>query len=119
MKRIECIIRPNKLVELEEGLNGVVTGMTVTYVKGCGIQKGETQIYRGTPMHINLLPKIKVEVVVEDVQVEEIVALVQKLCRTGKIGDGKIFISTVEEAVRIRTGERGSSALAGTGVECL
>jgi len=111
MKKIESIIRPNKLIELEEGLNGLVSGMTVTYVKGCGAQKGETQIYRGVPVKMNLLPKIKVEIVVDDEKVEEVVALIQKICRTGKIGDGKIFIIPVEEVIRIRTGERSDKEI--------
>ena len=111
MKKIESIIRPNKLIELEGGLNGLVSGMTITYVKGCGTQKGETQIYRGTPVNINLLPKIKVEIVVDDEKVEEVVALIQKICRTGKIGDGKIFIIPVEEVIRIRTGERSDKEI--------
>lgn len=111
MKKIESIIRPNKLIELEEGLNGLVSGMTVTYVKGCGTQKGETQIYRGAPIKMNLLPKIKVEIVVDDEKLEEVVALIQKICRTGKIGDGKIFIIPVEEVIRIRTGERSDKEI--------
>jgi nitrogen regulatory protein P-II 1 len=108
LKKIESIIRPNKLAELEERLNGTVTGMTVTHVKGCGTQKGEAQVYRGAPLRMNLLPKIKIEIVVDDDKVEKIVELIQTVCRTGKIGDGKIFIIPVEEVIRIRTGERSS-----------
>lgn len=111
MKKIECIIRPPKLVELEEELNGVVTGMTVTHVRGCGTQKGETQIYRGAEMTINLLPKIKVEAVVKEENVDRVIEIIQNTCRTGKIGDGKIFVYPVEDVIRIRTGERGPDAL--------
>lgn len=111
MKKIECIIRPNKVIELVEKLSGIVNGLTVTHVKGCGAQKGETQFYRGTPVNINLLSKIKVEIVVADEQVEKIVEVIQNVCRTGKIGDGKIFIIPVEKVIRIRTGESGPEAL--------
>ena len=111
MKRIECIVRPIVMMDLEKELNKVVSGITVTHVKGCGTQKGETQMYRGAEMNINLLPKIKVEVIVPDNRVEEIVGIIQSVCRTGNIGDGKIFITTVEEAIRIRTGDTGEKAL--------
>ncbi len=111
MKKIECIIRPEKAEELEEKLNGYVEGMTVIHVRGCGNQKGETQIYRGTPISFNLLPKIKIELVIKDNEVDRILAIIEKTCKTGDIGDGKIFVSSVEEAVRIRTGERGEKAL--------
>ncbi len=111
MKKVECIIRPSIMIDLEHRLNRIVTGLTVTHVKGCGAQKGEVQIYRGAEMTINLLPKIKVEVVVADEKVEEIVGIIQEVCRTGNIGDGKIFIYPVEEVIRIRTGEKGTAAL--------
>ena len=111
MKKIEAIIRPGKLMELEDRINGMVTGMTVTYVKGCGAQKGEAQIYRGAQVAINLLPKIKVEIVVNDNKVAEVVELIQDVCRTGKIGDGKIFVIPVEDVIRIRTGEKGPRAI--------
>jgi len=111
VKKIEVIFRPNKMMELEEALSGVVTGMTITHVKGFGTQKGETQVYRGTPVNVNLLPKMKMETIVSDDRVEEIVKVVQNICQTGKYGDGKIFIIPVEEAIRIRTGERGDTAL--------
>ncbi len=111
MKKIECIIRPTKLKELEDKLNSKVSGMTVTYVKGYGQTRGETQFYRGTPMSANLLPKIKVEFVVEDAKMQEIVDLVIETCKTGKLGDGKIFIFDVVDAIRIRTGERKEKAL--------
>ncbi len=99
------------MMELEKKLNDEVSGITVTHVKGCGAQRGEVQIYRGTEITINLLPKIKVEIVVAENKVEKIVGIIQEVCRSGNVGDGKIFISPVEEAIRIRTGERGKSAL--------
>jgi len=111
MKKIECIIRPDKLIELQDRLDGVTTGVTVTHVKGYGATKGETQIYRGTPVTFNLLPKIKIEMVVDDEKVERVVEIIQNVCRTGKVGDGKIFIFPAEEVIRIRTGERGSKAI--------
>ncbi len=111
MKKIECIIRPLDLMELENKLTKVVSGMTVTHVKGCGAQKGETQMYRGTEMTICLLPKIKIEIVVPEEKVDEVVNAVMDVCRSGSVGDGKIFIMPVEEAIRIRTGDRGIKAL--------
>ena len=111
VKKIEVILRPNKMIELEEALKDVVTGMTVTHVKGFGTQKGETQVYRGTPVTVNLLPKMKMETIVTDDKVEEFVGIIQRVCQTGKYGDGKIFIIPVEEAIRIRTGEKGHLAL--------
>ncbi|MCC7571520.1 P-II family nitrogen regulator [Candidatus Micrarchaeota archaeon] len=111
MKKIECIIRPDKLIEIQDMLDGVATGVTVTHVKGYGATKGETRIYRGTPVTFNLLPKIKIEMVVDDNKAEKVVEIIRKVCRTGKVGDGKIFIFSVEEVIRIRTGERGSEAL--------
>ena len=104
MKKIECVVRPEKAIELEDKLNEVVSGMTVTHVRGYGTQKGETQFYRGSPFSYNLLSKIKIELVVNDPEVE-------KVCKTGDIGDGKIFVLPVEESIRIRTGERGEGAL--------
>lgn len=111
MKKIESIIRPDKLYDIQEKLNGFATGLTVTHVKGYGTTKGETQIYRGTPLVSNLLPKIKIEIIVSDTKVEEVVEIIQETCRTGNVGDGKIFILPVEEVIRIRTGERGEKAL--------
>lgn len=112
MKKIECILRPGKLEEVKEALNeSGVHGMTVMQVMGCGLQKGRKEVYRGTELTINLLPKVKIEVVVKDSQVEDVIALIRKSAITGQIGDGKIFVSTVENAVRIRTGETGDSAI--------
>jgi nitrogen regulatory protein PII len=112
MKRIECIIRPIRFEAVKEALNEIgVYGMTVTDVRGFGRQQGHTEKYRGSTYTINLLPKLKIEVVVPDERVEEVVATLLEAARTGEIGDGKIFIAEVLDAVRIRTGERGEAAL--------
>ncbi len=113
MKKIEAIIKPFKLEEVKEALAEVgVQGMTVTEVKGFGRQKGHTEIYRGSEYTVDFLPKVKIEIVVDDAQSENVAAVIVKSANTGKIGDGKVFISTVEQAIRIRTGETGSSAVA-------
>lgn len=110
--KIEIITRPAKLDELKEALNEIgVTGMTVSQVYGCGLTKGHTEIYRGKEYTINLLPKIKVETVVCEVPVEKVLAAAKKVLRTGEVGDGKIFIYPLENAVRIRTGEEGDIAI--------
>ncbi len=112
MKKIECILRPGKLEEVKEALNQIgVQGMTVMQVMGCGLQKGRKEVYRGTELTINLLPKVKVEVVVRDGVVDDVVRMIRKAAVTGAIGDGKIFVSTVDNAVRIRTGESGEDAI--------
>ncbi|MEW5784618.1 MAG: P-II family nitrogen regulator [Bacillota bacterium] len=111
MKKIECIIQPGKLIELEDRLIGVVAGLTVTPVNGFGSQKGDTHFHQGQPLLVQLKPKMKVEMVVADNQVEEVISILVNVCRTGKIGDGKIFILPVDEAIRIRTGDRGEKAL--------
>ncbi len=112
MKRVEAIIRPVRFEAVKEALNDIgVYGMTVTDVRGFGRQQGHTEKYRGSTYTVNLLPKIKIEVVVPDNQVEEVVSAILEAAHTGEIGDGKIFIAEVEEVVRIRTGERGESAL--------
>ena len=112
MKKIEAIIKPFKLDEVKNALNEVgVTGMTVTEVKGFGRQKGHTEVYRGAEYVIDFLPKLKVEVVLDDSLVERAVQVVQDAARTDKIGDGKIFVVPVEHAVRIRTGEQGPDAV--------
>ena len=112
MKKIEVIIKPFKLDEVREALNDVgVHGITVTEVKGFGRQKGHTELYRGAEYTVDFLPKIKVETVVEEALAGKVVEAVQKAAHTGKIGDGKIFISSVDEAIRIRTGETGKEAL--------
>jgi len=112
MKKIEIIIRPFKVDEVKDKLNAVgIKGMTVTEVKGYGRQRGHTEIYRGAEYEVDFVPKAKIEVVVEDSLVDQAVAAAQEVARTGKIGDGKIFITPTEEAIRIRTGEMGDDAL--------
>jgi nitrogen regulatory protein PII len=112
MKQITAIIKPFKLDEVRESLAEVgVTGLTVTEVKGFGRQKGHTELYRGAEYVVDFLPKIKVEVVVDDIVVDNAVDAIIKAARTGKIGDGKIFVQNVEQVVRIRTGETGSEAI--------
>ena len=112
MTKIDIITRPSKFEELKEALNDIgITGMTVTQVLGCGMQKGVTEMYRGVPVNVNLLPKIKVEIVVCEVPVETVVETAKKVLKTGEIGDGKIFIYPVENVIKIRTGEEGVSAL--------
>jgi len=112
MKKIEAIIKPFKLDEVKDALHAVgVTGMTVSEVKGFGRQNGHTEIYRGAEYVIDFLPKIKVEVVLDDGLVERAVNAIQDAARTEKIGDGKIFVTSVAHAIRIRTGEHGSDAV--------
>jgi nitrogen regulatory protein P-II 1 len=112
MKKIEAIIKPFKLEEVKEALAEIgVEGMTVSEVKGFGRQKGHTEIYRGSEYTVDFLPKIKIEVVVTDAVSETAIAAIVKAAKTGKIGDGKVFISAVEEAVRIRTEETGDKAV--------
>ena len=112
MKKIEAIIKPFKLEEVKDALSGVgVEGMTVSEVKGFGRQKGHTEIYRGSEYTVDFLPKIKIETVIADNLVKTAVEAIIKAAKTGKIGDGKIFVSAVEEAIRIRTDERGDSAV--------
>ncbi len=112
MKKIEAIIKPFKLHEVKDALNEIgVVGMTVTEVKGFGRQKGHTEIYRGSEYTVDFLPKVKVELVLPDSQIDAAVKAIIAGAKTGKIGDGKIFITTVEEAVRIRTEERADNAL--------
>ncbi|MBI4827803.1 MAG: P-II family nitrogen regulator [Nitrospinae bacterium] len=112
MKKIEAIIKPFKLDEVKDKLNEIgIHGLTVTEVKGFGRQKGHTELYRGAEYVVDFLPKIKLEIVVPDDMVEEVVSAVSGSAHTGRIGDGKIFVIPVEEAVRIRTGERGDAAV--------
>ena len=112
MKKIEAIIKPFKLEEVKDALGEIgIEGMTVTEVKGFGRQKGHTEIYRGSEYTVDFLPKIKLEVVLADDRVDSAVGSIVKAAKTGKIGDGKIFVSTIEESVRIRTEEKGNSAL--------
>ena len=112
MKKIEAIIKPFKLEEVKDALGEVgVEGMTVTEVKGFGRQKGHTEIYRGSEYTVDFLPKIKLEIVIVDSRVEAAVAAIIKAAKTGKIGDGKVFVSPVEQIVRIRTEEKGETAV--------
>ncbi|MGO8671911.1 MAG: P-II family nitrogen regulator [Capsulimonadaceae bacterium] len=112
MQKIEAIIRPTRLDAVKEALEDVgVVGMTVTDVRGYGHQRGHTEKYRGNTYVVNLLPKIKLEIVVKDDDVDEAVAAVEQAAQTGEIGDGKVFLMPVERAIRIRTGEEGDSAL--------
>jgi len=112
MKKIEAVIKPFKLDEVREALSEVgITGLTVTEVKGFGRQKGHTELYRGAEYVVDFLPKVKVEVVVSGKEVQNVIDAIIKAARTGKIGDGKIFVYDVAEAIRIRNGDRGASAL--------
>ena len=112
MKKIEAIIKPFKLEEVKDALGEIgIEGMTVTEVKGFGRQKGHTEIYRGSEYTVDFLPKVKLEVVIPDDKLEEAVTAVVRAAKTGKIGDGKVFVSNIEEAVRIRTEEKGAQAV--------
>lgn len=112
MKKIEAIIRPGKLEEIKEALNKYnIQGLTISQVMGCGLQKGRKEFYRGTEITMNLLPKIKIEIVTKDSFVEDIISIISKEAKTGEVGDGKIFVYNIEDVVRIRTGERGETAI--------
>ena len=112
MKKIEAVIKPFKLDEVREALSEVgVTGLTVTEVRGFGRQKGHTELYRGAEYVVDFLPKLKIDIIVDDKTAEPAIEAIIKSARTGKIGDGKIFVSTVEQVVRIRTGEAGEAAI--------
>jgi len=112
MKKIEAIIKPFKLDEVKQALNEVgLTGITVIEAKGFGRQKGHTELYRGAEYSVDFLPKVKIEVVIEDTILERTIEAIQQAAHTGRIGDGKIFITDIEDAIRIRTGERGREAV--------
>lgn len=112
MQKIEAIIKPFRLDEVKDALDEAgVLGMTLTEVKGVGRQKGKTELYRGAEYVVDFLPKVKIELIVKDELVDRVVDAIEKAARTGRIGDGKIFISPITDAVRIRTGERGDAAL--------
>jgi nitrogen regulatory protein P-II 1 len=112
MKKIEAIVKPFKLQEVKEALNEIgIQGMTVLEVKGFGRQKGHTEIYRGTEYTIDFLPKVKIEMVLPDAQIDAAVEAILKAAKTGKIGDGKVFVLPVSDAIRIRTSERGDEAV--------
>lgn len=112
MKKIEAIIKPFKLDEVKDALNEIgIQGMTVTEVKGFGRQKGHTELYRGAEYVVDFIPKIKIEIVTSDGLAPKVVDAIEKAAKTGKIGDGKIFVYTIEDVIRIRTGERGETAV--------
>ncbi len=112
MKKIEAIIKPFKLDEVKEALNEIgLKGLTVTEAQGFGRQKGHTELYRGAEYVVDFLPKVKIELVLEESLVERAIEAIQQAAHTGRIGDGKIFVTSVEEAIRIRTGEKGSDAI--------
>jgi len=112
MKKVEAVIKPFKLDDVKDALHDAgVSGITVTEVKGFGRQKGHTELYRGAEYVVDFLPKVKIEVVVEDDQVERVVEAIEAAARTGRIGDGKIFVMPIEQAVRIRTGDKGADAI--------
>ena len=112
MKKIEAIIRPTKLDDIKEALSkdGIV-GLTISHVMGCGNQKGRKEVFRGTEVTVNLLAKIKIELVVDDSKLDEALKIIINVAQTGEIGDGKIFVYNVEDVIRIRTGERGKDAI--------
>ncbi len=112
MKKIEAVIKPFKLDDVKEALNALgIQGMTVSEVKGFGRQKGHVELYRGAEYDISFIPKVKIEVVVSDAIADKVISTIEEKARTGKIGDGKIFVSRLEEIIRIRTGERGEAAI--------
>lgn len=112
MKKIEAIIKPHKIDEVREALNDIgVGGITVTEVKGYGRQKGHAELYRGAEYVVDFLPKLKVEIVVDSARADDVIEMIIQKARTGKIGDGKIFVTNIEDVIRIRTGESGLSAI--------
>ncbi|HCC68601.1 MAG TPA: P-II family nitrogen regulator [Nitrospiraceae bacterium] len=112
MKKVEAIIKPFKLDEVKDALNEMgIQGMTVTEVKGFGRQKGHTELYRGAEYVVDFIPKIKIEIVVSNNLVQKVLEVIEKTAKTGKIGDGKIFVYPIEDVIRIRTGERGEAAV--------
>ena len=112
MKKIEAIIKPFKLEEVKDALTKIgIQGMTISEVKGFGRQKGHTELYRGAEYVVDFLPKVKIEIVLADDMVEKAIDAIRRAAQTGRIGDGKIFVSTIEEAIRIRTGESGNDAI--------
>lgn len=112
MKKIEAIIKPFKLDEVKDALNDMgIKGMTITEVKGFGRQKGHTELYRGAEYVVDFIPKVKIEVIVPDEIADKICSVIEKTAKTGKLGDGKIFISSIDDVIRIRTGQRGEEAI--------
>ena len=112
MKKVEAVIKPFKLDDVREALSAIgITGMTATEVKGFGRQKGHTELYRGAEYVVDFIPKVKIEIIVDSERADQVVEAIQNAANTGKIGDGKIFVFTVEEVIRVRTGERGKDAI--------
>ena len=112
MKKVEAIIRPSKLEEIKSALAKFdINGLTITQVMGCGKQKGKTEIYRGAIFELKLLQKLKIEIITSDKNVDEIIKIISETAKTGEIGDGKIFVYNIEDVIRIRTGERGDTAI--------
>ena len=112
MKKIEAIIKPFKLDDVKEALNEIgIQGMTISEVKGYGRQKGHKEIYRGAEYVVDFIPKVKIEIIVDSDRADQVVAAIEKAANTGKIGDGKIFVFSIEEVIRVRTGERGKEAI--------
>jgi nitrogen regulatory protein P-II 1 len=112
MNKIEAVIKPFKLEEVKEALNKFnINGITVSQVMGCGLQKGRKEYFRGIEVTLNLLPKIMIEIVTDEHRLNDVLDIITKAARTGEVGDGKIFVQNIEDAIRIRTGERGESAL--------
>ena len=112
MKKVEAVIKPFKLDEVKDKLNEIgIKGITVTEVKGFGRQKGHTELYRGAEYIVDFLPKVKMELLINDDQLDEVIDTISKTAQTGRIGDGKIFVTNIEETIRIRTGERGKEAV--------
>ena len=112
MKKVEAIIKPFKLDEVKDALNSIgIHGMTITEVKGFGRQKGHVEVYRGTEYEVNFLPKIKIEVVVPDSMIDKVISTIIEKAKTGNIGDGKIFLYSLEDVIRIRTGDKGEAAI--------
>jgi nitrogen regulatory protein P-II 1 len=112
MKKIEAVIKPFKLDEVKDALQEIgIKGLTVTEAKGFGRQKGHTELYRGAEYVVDFLPKVKIEIVLEEAMVERAIEAIQRAAQTGRIGDGKIFVSSIDEVIRIRTGERGADAI--------
>jgi len=112
MKKIEAIVKPFKLDDVKEALNEIgIQGMTISEVKGYGRQKGHKEIYRGAEYVVDFIPKVKIEIIVDSDRADQVVAAIEKAANTGKIGDGKIFVFSIEEVIRVRTGERGKEAI--------
>ncbi len=112
MKKIEAIVKPFKLDDVKEALNEIgIQGMTISEVKGYGRQKGHKEIYRGAEYVVDFIPKVKIEIIVDTDRADQVIAAIEKAANTGKIGDGKIFVFSIEEVIRVRTGERGKDAI--------